>query len=282
MVLASVGLSAFPAAPLHAQRSGPFGPSPAGRALALIADDAASGESLARPVFEAASKRWTHRLFPRLLDVLEDWVREDRSRLPLVLEAFGRASAGIRTEAAAVALVDAADELKRRLDASPVPKPVRTGWVRPRPGTGAALPWAVEGLSTRDVNERRIAFVDARLPQESRTAYVRSAFEAFLAPSCDAFLGGEATEACGEVGLRPLRWAALQAAFSGLSGDGREPGLVDAYLGVDPALAGRVLDGVSYGFPSIPCEECVILRSWLRKRPTSWQVRSALEPPLEP
>jgi hypothetical protein len=132
------------------------------------------------------------------------------------------------------------------------------------------------------VTERRIAFVDARLPTESRTAYVRLAFEAFLSPSCNDFLGGEVAEVCVEIGLRPLRWAALQAAFSGLSGDGCEPGLVDAYLGVDPALTGQVLDGVSYGFPSAPCEECVLLRSWLRKRPTSWQVRAALEPPLEP
>ena len=282
MALASAALGAFLAVPLHAQRSGPFGPSPAGRALALIADDAATGESLARPVLEAASKRWTYRLFPRLLDVLEEWIREDRSRFPLVLDAFGRAAAGIGSEAAAVALLDAADELKRRLDAPPVPKPVRTGWVRPRPGAGVPLPSAVEGLSARDVNERRIAFVDVRLPEGSRTAYVRSAFEAFLAPSCDAFLGGEVAEACAEIGLRPLRWAAVQAAFSGLSGDGREPGLVDVYLGVEPALTGRVLDGVSFGFPSAPCEECVLLRSWLRKRPTSWQVRAALEPPLEP
>jgi hypothetical protein len=273
---------AVPAAPLHAQRSGPFGPSPAGRALALIADDAASGESLAQPVLEAASRRWMVRLFPRLLDVLEEWVREDPARLPLVHDAFGRAATGIRSEAAAVALLDAADELKRRLASAPAPKPARSGWVRPRPGAGVPLPWGVAGLSARDVSERRIAFVDARLPQGNRTAYVQSAFDAFLAPSCDVFLGGQVAEVCTEVGLQPLRWAALQAAFSGLSGDGREPGLVDVYLGVDPALTGSVLDGVSYGFPSAPCEECVLLRSWLRKRPTSWQVRAALEPPLEP
>jgi len=132
------------------------------------------------------------------------------------------------------------------------------------------------------VSERQVAFVDARLPKESRTAYVQAAFEAFLAPSCDVFLDGEVAETCAGVGLQPLRWAALQAAFSGLSGDGREAGLVDAYLGVDPGLTGRVLDGVSYGFPSVPCEECVLLRSWLRKRPTFWQVRASLEPPLEP
>lgn len=214
--------------------------------------------------------------------MLEEWVREDRSRLPLVLDAFGRASTGLRSETAAVALVDAADELKRRLAAAPEPRPARTGWVRPRPGDGVPLPWTVQGLSARDVSNRRIAFVDARLPKESRTAYVRSAFEAFLAPSCDAFLGGEVAEVCVEVGLRPLRWAALRAAFSGLSGDGREPGLVDAYLGVDPGLTGRVLDGVANDFPSAPCEECVLLRSWLRKRPTAWRVRASLEPPLEP
>jgi hypothetical protein len=198
------------------------------------------------------------------------------------VDAFGRATAGLRNEAAVVALVDAALELKSRLAAAPVPRPVREGWFRPSPGVGVALPWAVAGLSARDVGERRVAFVDERLPKGSRTAYVTAAFEAFLAPSCDVFLHGAAAEVCAEVGLRPLRWAALQAGFSGLSGDGREPGLVDAYLGVDPGLTGRVLDGVSYGFPSAPCEECVLLRSWLRRRPTSWQVRAALEPPLEP
>jgi hypothetical protein len=268
--------------PLSAQRSGAFGPSPAGRALSLIADDAASGETLARPVLEAAAKNWTHRLYPRLLDVLEEWVREDPSRLPTVLDAFGRASAGLRSERAVVRLVDAASELNRRLAAAPVEKPARSGWVRTSPGAGVPLPWSVKGLSVREVGEGRVAFVDARLPKESRTEYVRKAFEAFLAPSCDVFLGGEVAETCADVGLRPLRWAALEAAFSGLSGDGREPGLVDVYLGVDPALTGRVLDGVSYGFPSAACDECVLLRSWLRRRPTSWQVWAALEPPLEP
>ncbi|MBK6406564.1 MAG: hypothetical protein IPF66_16875 [Holophagales bacterium] len=181
-----------------------------------------------------------------------------------------------------MALVDAADELKRRLAAAPGTRPGREGWVRPRSGAGVPLPWAVADLPARDVGERRRAFVDARLPKESRIAYVQAAFEAFLAPSCDVFLGGEVAEVCAGVGLRPLRWAALEAGLSGLSGDGSEPGLVDAYLGVDPGLTGRVLDGVSYGFPSAPCEECVLLRSWLRKRPGHWQVRAALEPPLEP
>lgn len=268
--------------PLSAQRTGAFGPSPAGRALSLIADDAASGETLAGPVLEAAARNWTHRLFPRLLDVLEEWVREDRSRLPTVLDAFGRASTGLRSELVAVRLVDAASELNRRLAASPTEKPARSGWVRPRPGAGVPFPWGVKGLSVREVDERRIAFVDARLPKESRTEYVRAAFEAFLAPSCGDFLGGQVAESCAEVGLRPLRRAALEAAFSGLSGDGREPGLVDAYLGVDPALTGRVLDVISYGFPSAACEECVLLRSWLRRRPNAWQVRASLEPPLEP
>ncbi len=275
-------LVVLPAVPLAAQRSGPFGPSPAGRALGLIADGSANGESLAWPILEAASKRWTYRLFPRLLDVLEDWVREDGTRLPVVLDAFGRATAGLRSDAAAVALVDAADHLKRRLAAPPVLRPGRTGWFRPRPGAGVPLPWAVAGLTAREVSERRRTFVDARLPKESRTAYVRAAFEAFLSPSCGTFLRGEVLEACAEIGLRPLRWAVLEAGLSGLSGDGSEPGLVDAYLGVDPGLTGRVLDEVSYGFPSAPCEECVLLRSWLRKGPGPWQVRAALEPPLEP
>ena len=279
--LAGAGLL-LAAAPLKAQREGPFGPSPAGKALALIAGDSASGEALAPVVLEAASKRWTFRLVPRLLDVLEEWVREDRSRLPTVLDAFGRATARVRNEAAAVSLVDAADELRARLAAAPVARAPRSGWFRPRPGAGLSFPWSVDGVSPRELRDRRIAFVDLRLPAGDRTAYVRTAFEAFLATSCGTFLDGEVEEACADVGLRPLRWAALEAALAGLSGDGSEPGLVDAYLGVDPALTGRVLDGVSYGFPSAPCEECVLLRSWLRKRPSRWQVRAALEPALEP
>ena len=270
------------AAPAPAQRTGPFGPSPAGRALSLIAEDEASGETLALPVLEAASRRWTYRLFPRLLGVLEEWVREDGARLPLVLDAFGRAAAAVRNETAAVALLDAADELKRRLARPPEPGPVREGWFRTRPGAGVPIPGLVAGLSARQVREARIAFVDERLPRESRTAYVKAGFEAFLASSCEEFLEGGVADACGAIGLRPLRWAALEAALSGLSGDGTEPGLADAYLGVDPALTGRVLDAVSYGFPDAPCDECVLLRSWLRKRPTRWQVRAALEPPLEP
>ena len=139
-----------------------------------------------------------------------------------------------------------------------------------------------EGPGTKELGERRIAFVHERLAEGERATYVRSAFDAFLAPSCDAFLGGEVAETCREVGLRPLRWAALRAGLSGLSGDGTEPGLVDAYLGVEPDLTGRVLDGVSYGFPAAACEECIILRSWLRKRPSRWQVRASLEPALQP
>lgn len=268
--------------PLLAQRSGPFGPSPAGKALALVADDAATAEALAPVVLEAASKRWTYRLFPRLLDVLEEWVREDRSRMPVVLEAFGQAGEGLRSDAAAAALGEAAEELRARLASPPVPGTPRAGWFRPPAGEGVPLPWAVDGISPRELAARRLAFVDERLPRETRAAYVTAAFRAFLSGSCASFLDGHVFEACRQVGLLPLRQAALEAAFSGLSGDGTEPGLVDAYLGVDPALTSRVLDEVSYRFPSFPCDECVLLRSWLRKRPTPWQVRAALEPPLEP
>jgi hypothetical protein len=265
-----------------AEKTGPFGPSPAGKALVRIADGSATGETLGPIVLEAASRRWTTRLLPPVVDVLEEWVREDPARLPVVWEAFGRASAGLRSGAAAEALVDAGEELRRRLAGPPRSRPVRSGWFRPRPGEGLSSPWPVRGVSSRELRERRVAFVDLRLPSGDRTAYVRSAWEAFLAPSCAAFLGGAVAETCAGVGLRPLRWAAFEAGLSGLSGDGSEPGLVDAYLGVEPALTGRVLDAVSYGFPEEPCEECVVLRSWLRKRPTRWQVRAALEPPLLP
>lgn len=202
--------------------------------------------------------------------------------MPVVLEAFGQAATGLRSETAAGVLVDAAEELKRRLAAAPVPGTPREGWHRPRAGEGVPFPWAVEGVSPRELAARRIAFVDGRLPRATRTAYVTAAFEAFLSTSCGTFLDGSVLEACREVGLLPLRRAALEAAFGGLSGDGTEPGLVDAYLGIDPALTSRVLDEVSYGFPSYSCDECVLLRSWLRKRPTRWQVRAALEPALAP
>jgi hypothetical protein len=202
--------------------------------------------------------------------------------MPVVLEAFGQATAGLRNETAASALVDAAEELKRRGAAPPVPRTPREGWFRPRAGEGVPLPWALDGVGPRELAARRVAFVDARLPRATRTAYVAAAFEAFLSTSCGTFLDGAVVEACHEVGLTPLRRAALEAAFGGLSGDGTEPGLVDAYLGVDPGLTTRVLDEVSYGSPSAPCDECVLLRSWLARRPTRWQVRAALEPPLEP
>lgn len=156
--------------------------------------------------------------------------------MPVVLEAFGQAATGLRNETAAGALVDAAAELRRRLAAAPVPRTPRPGWLRPGAGEGVPLPWAVEGVSPRELAARRIAFVDARLPRATRAAYVAAAFEAFLSTSCGAFLDGSVLEACREVGLLPLRRAALETAFLGLSGDGTEPGLVDAYLGVDPAL----------------------------------------------
>lgn len=209
-------------------------------------------------------------------------MREDRARLPDVLDAFGRAAARVRNQASATSLVDAAGELRRRLAAPAEPKTVRSGWFQPRPGAGLSFPWTVDGVSRQELRERRIGFVDFRLPAGNRTAYVRAAFEAFLAGSCGELLGGAVDEACEVVGLDPLRRAALDAALAGLSGDGTEPGLVDAYLGVEPELTGRVLDRVSYGFPDEPCDECVLLRSWLRERPGRWKVRAALEPALAP
>ena len=209
-------------------------------------------------------------------------MREDPSRLPTVWDAFGRAATAVTGEAAAASLVDAAAELKRRLAAPAAPRPVRSGWYRARPGEGLPMPWAVPGISRRELRDRRVGFVDGKLPAGNRTAYVRAAFEAYLATSCAGFLGGAAGEACEGVGLGALRRAALDAALAGLSGDGSEPGLVDAYLGVDPALTTRVLDAVSYGTPEEPCEECVLLRSWLRERPGRWRVRAALEPALAP
>jgi len=267
--------------PVAAGQAGPFGPTPAGKALVLMADESVSAEALAPVILEAASKRWTYRLFPRLLDVLEEWVREEPARLPLVLDAFGQAAVRVRSEAAAEALVDAGAELRGRLAAPPTPRTPREGWVRPRPGDGVPVPWAVEGVSRRELRERRRAYVDARLPKGDRGAYVKTAFEAFLAPSCASYLGGETGEVCPAVGLVALRWAALEAGLAGLSGDGTEPGLVDAYLAAGPDLTTRVLDEVAYGFPSVTCEACVLLRSWLRRRPTRWQVRAALEPELE-
>jgi len=208
-------------------------------------------------------------------------VREDPARLPLVLDAFGRATAGLRSEASAASLVDAAAELRRRL-AGPARTPaVRSGWVAGAPGS-IPTPHAVPGLPARELRERRVAFVDGRLPSSSRREYVRAAFEAFLSKDCGSFLGGTVAETCRAVGLRPLRWAALEAGLSGLSGDGTEPGLAEAYLAVDPSLTTRGLDEVSFGSPGVPCDACVVLRSWLGRAPTRWQVRAALEPALAP
>ena len=234
-------------------------------------------------ILEAASRRWTHRLFPRLIDVLEDWVREDvRARRPVVEEAFGLASSGLRREEAVRFHAAAAAELKRRLAAPPEPRAVRSGWYRPRPGDGTPNPWPAEGVSPAELRRNRIGYVDARLPPGSRTEYVRGAFEAFLAGSCRELLGGRSVETCEGVGLEPLRLAALEAALAGLSGDGTEPGLVAAYRGVDPALTTRVLDEVSFRLPRYRCETCPVLRAWTVREPTRWQVRAALEPPLEP
>lgn len=208
-------------------------------------------------------------------------MREDPARLPLVRDAFGRATTGLRSEAAAVSLSDAAAELERRLGAPARAPVVRSGWVAAVPGS-IPTPHAVPGLTLRELRERRVAFVDGHLPASSRREYVRAAFEAFLSKDCSSFLGGTVVEACRAVGLGPLRWAALGAGLSGLSGDGTEPGLVEAYLAVDPSLTTRVLDEVSYGSPDVSCDACLVLRSWLGRAPTRWQVRAALEPPLAP
>lgn len=176
----------------------------------------------------------------------------------------------------------AADELRRRLAARPEPKPVRSGWYRRGPGTPVPMPWAASGVTPAELRERRVGWVDAQLPRGSRTEYVRAAFEAFLSFSCEDFLGGESPVVCEEVGLEPLRLAALGAALAGLSGDGTEPGLAAVYRGVDPVLTTRVLDEVAYRFPLYPCPACGVLRAWAAREPTRWQVRAALEPPLAP
>ncbi len=210
-------------------------------------------------------------------------MREDApARRPVVEEAFGRATADVRSAEAAEALWAAAEELKRRLAASPAPGTVRSGWYRPRPGEEGPLPWAVPGVTPAELRRRRVGFVDAQLPRESRAEYVREAFEAFLAPSCEDFLGGRSVEACVEVGLEPVDLAALEAGLAGLTGDGTEPGLVAAYRAVDPALTTRALDEASYRFPDRRCDECALLRAWIAREPTRWQVRAALEPPLTP
>lgn len=210
-------------------------------------------------------------------------MREDAAaRRPVVDEAFGRASAGLRAEEAAKALFAAADELKRRLAGPPEPKAVRSGWYRREPGAPVPMPWAVPGVTPAELRERRIGWVDAQLPKGGRTEYVRAAFEAFLSSSCEDFPGGESPAVCEEVGLEPLRLAALGAGLAGLSGDGTEPGLAAAYRGVDPVLTTRVLDEVAYRFPLYTCEACTLLRAWAAREPTRWQVRAALEPPLEP
>lgn len=210
-------------------------------------------------------------------------MREDPpARRAAVVEAFGRASSGVRTEEEARALSAAADELARRLAGPPAPRTPSVGWYRPTPGGGVPAPWPAPGVSPAELRERRIGFVDALLPAESRTAYVRAAFEAFLSRSCDDFLGGRTVETCRGVGLEPLRLAALEAPLAGLSADGTEPGLVAAYRGVDAGLVTRALDEAAYRFPRYPCEPCGLLRSWIAREPSRWQVRASLEPPLEP
>ena len=159
------------------------------------------------------------------------------------------------------------------------------GMVPASPRRRGSAPGALPGLSARDVSERRIAFVDARLPQGNRTAYVRSAFEAFLAPSCSAFLGGEVAEVCarsvcGPSAGRPFRPRSRAFRETGASPGSSTPTSVSIRLsrGVFSTAcptAFRRPRARSASFPFVAPQEADVLASAVRPRAGARAVGSA-------
>ena len=260
-----------------------FGPSPAGTALRMIADGLADEQSLAAVIVEAAEKKWEFPLMSRLLDVLEAYSRDGQAQMNLVGGAFGDAHERASSDASRKAIAVAADTLRIRLKSKREQRPVRGGWFRHDPAISLDVPLTErsQGDWPMPVFHDRVAgLLERHLPREDRRLYVREAFRAFLATSCGALFGGSEMTTCERLGLWPLRYQAVSLGLAGLSSDGSDPSIAEVYLSQDRDLLEAVISQAELIHPGGFSRQCWILRRWLHRAPSRWEIWADLEPTL--
>jgi hypothetical protein len=130
-------------------------------------------------------------------------------------------------------------------------------------------------------HDRLSSLLEQHLNKTDRRLYVREAFQAFLTTDCESFMQGKVATTCQDIGLFRVQYQALRLAFAGLSSDGRYPDVADVYLsqGAETLLA--VLERAEPIYPGGFYRQCSILRKWLLKPPSRWEVWSDLEPGLQ-
>ncbi len=285
-VVATIGLVLLQLAPSYPVRgeipmSGT--PSPAGATLRLIATGTPNAESIAAQVVEAAEKSYSYPLMPRLLDVLEAYSREGEEEGDRVSAALAIAEEHVTKTRSKDEIRAAAESLRLRLKNRPesvTPDPLWFHYSRDIP-LDVPLTATSQAEWPMPVFANRMAYLlEQHLPRADRKEYVRLAFEAFLATTCETFLAGEVTSTCHEVGLFPMRYQVLALAFGGLGSDGTDPAVADVYLSQDPRTLDEVLEKAAMILPGGFSRQCRIIQKWRQKAPSRWEVWADLEPTI--
>ena len=260
-----------------------LGPSPAGKALRILATGSPEVKAVAEVIVEASEKRWSSPLMPRLLDVLDAYSREGESQASLVRSAFDQAQEQASSDVLRRAIAGAAETLRLRLKNQREESPGSSGWFRHDPAIPLDVPFTERSQNQwpRPVFQDRVAtLIELHLSKEDRRKYVREAFRAYLASDCKSFLGGSELATCEKLGLWPLSYQAVRLAFSGLSSDGADPSIADVYLSQERDLLDAVIEQASLIHPGGFSRQCSVLRKWLHRAPTRWEIWADLEPEL--
>jgi len=281
--LFSVALLLMTTSGLRAETIMSMGPSPAGKALRLIASGTVSAELLGDPILEAAEYRRPEDVMPRLLDVLDAYSREGEAEANRVTDSFVLASEKAKSTAPRKIIEKSAETLRLRLKSRPQYAKPPLGWFQHEPGIPLNVPFTAKSSGEWGqyvFHDRLASHLERFLPKEDRRAYVREALHAYLSTSCETLLEGKVVSVCQQVGLFPLRYEALRLAFGGLRSDGTDPSVADLYLSQGAETLEQVLAGASLIHPGGFSRECSILSKWLQRAPSRWDVWADLEPEL--
>ena len=277
VLLAAIGSAVF------AETVISHGPSPAGMALRLIATGTANAESLSGLIVEAAEKKWSHPLMPRLLDVLDAYSRDGEVAAGQVSDAFTIAEQQIESGGSKKTIAGAAHSLRTRLKSRLTLPKSPEGWFEHNPEIPLNVP--ITGRSQGEwpmpvFRDRIASLLEQFLPKGNRRDYVREGLRAYLSNSCESFLGGKLVSTCQEVRLFPLRYQALRLAFAGINSDGADPSIAVLYLSQGVEVLEEVCSSAELIHPAGFSRQCSILRKWLRTPPSAWEVWADLEPEL--
>jgi hypothetical protein len=260
-----------------------YGPSPAGKALRLIATGTPTADSLSELILEAAEKRWSSPLMPRLLYVLDAYSRDGEMAADQVSGAFAIAEQRVGSSGSKGKIQEAALLLRTRLRSKlDLPKPP-PGWFTHNPEItlDVAITARSQGEWPMPVFRDRLAsLLEQFLPKGDRHAYVREGLRAYLSNSCETFLDGKVVTICQEVRLFPLRYEALRLAFGALNSDGTDPSVAELYLSQGAEVLEEVIASAELIHPGGFSRQCSVLRKWLRQSPSAWEVWADLEPEL--